>query len=401
MNEFDITIVGGGMVGAATALAFAKAGWKVALIEKQIPQLPEELNDQPDIRVSAISAGSIKFLESLDIWQDVLSLRATPYHTLKTWETDFSEVSFTAQSLGLSELGYMVENRILQCVLLQALKNEQTCQIFEESEITRIVNQQSYWHIELASLAKTSDNSSLIPEPIKTKLLIGADGANSQVRRLANIGVTGWNYAQSCMLISAQVELPSYNTTWQQFTQSGPRAYLPLHDNWATFVWYDSPHRLRELSTMQPAQLAEQIKQHFPNLNGDITVHQTGTFPLTRQHVQYYVKPRLALTGDAAHTINPLAGQGVNLGFKDVERLVNILTQARKNGENWQDTSYLMQYEKVRRRDNLLMQSGMDLFYFGFSNSNKALKLGRNIGLFIADRAGILKNQALKYALGL
>ena len=236
---------------------------------------------------------------------------------------------------------------------------------------------------------------------IRAKLVIGADGANSQVRQMAGIGVHAWQYAQSCMLISVQCENDPGDSTWQQFTPDGPRAFLPLFDNWASLVWYDSPARIRQLQNMNMAQLQAEIAKHFPSRLGYVTPLAAGAFPLTRRHALQYVQPGLALVGDAAHTIHPLAGQGVNLGYRDVDALIDVLVNARSYGEAWASYPVLKRYQMRRMADNFIMQSGMDLFYAGFSNNLPPLRFMRNLGLMAAERAGVLKRQALKYALGL
>ena len=149
------------------------------------------------------------------------------------------------------------------------------------------------------------------------------------------------------------------------------------------------------------AQLLQEITAHFPKRLGSVTPMSAGAFPLTRRHALQYVQPGLALVGDAAHTIHPLAGQGVNLGYRDVDALLDILAEARGRGEAWSSLPVLKRYQARRRADNFIMQSGMDLFYAGFSNDLAPVRVLRNIGLMAAERAGVLKRQALKYALGL
>lgn len=218
---------------------------------------------------------------------------------------------------------------------------------------------------------------------------------------MAGIGVHAWQYQQSCMLISVECADDPGDSTWQQFTPSGPRAFLPLFDNWASLVWYDAPARIRQLQGMSMPQLQQEIARHFPARLGRVTPRAAGAFPLTRRHALQYVQPGLALVGDAAHTIHPLAGQGVNLGYRDVDALLEILAQARGRGEEWASLPVLKRYQARRRADNFIMQSGMDLFYAGFSNDLAPVRMLRNIGLMAAERAGVLKRQALKYALGL
>jgi 2-octaprenyl-3-methyl-6-methoxy-1,4-benzoquinol hydroxylase len=197
------------------------------------------------------------------------------------------------------------------------------------------------------------------------------------------------------MLINVETEKPQQDITWQWFTPTGPRSFLPLKGNQGSLVWYDSPKRIRLLSAMSTTALENEIATHFPKELGDVKVLQSGSFPLVRRHAQSYFKNRCILVGDSAHTINPLAGQGVNLGFKDVAVLLEVLNQP-----DWKSEQNLRQYEKRRRLDNLVMQSGMDLFYKTFSNDISAIKLARNTVLKLANNAGPLKEKVLRYALG-
>jgi 2-octaprenyl-3-methyl-6-methoxy-1,4-benzoquinol hydroxylase len=213
--------------------------------------------------------------------------------------------------------------------------------------------------------------------------------------------VDGWQYRQNCMLINVETETPDQDVTWQQFFPSGPRAFLPLFGRQASLVWYDSPQRIRYLQTLNMKQLTNEVMQAFPARLGKVTALSSGAFPLVRRHAQRYVLPGLALVGDAAHTINPLAGQGVNLGYRDVAALLSVLEKARESGETWGSENVLLRYQRQRRLDNLLMQSGMDLFYTAFSNDLAPVKVLRNLALMTAERAGGLKTKALKYALGI
>lgn len=385
----DIIVIGGGMVGAATALGLAQMGLKVTLIEKNT--LPSFNANQPyDLRISAINIASVTLLEKLGAWEAIESMRVCPYDGLETWEIDGFNTAFYAQDLNLDKLGFMVENNAIQLGLWQTLQNYPHCtQAIGFSDIS--ANQKKgIWTVTL-------DNERTFSAP----LLIACDGANSIVRQWAGIGLTSWQYRQHCLLAIVETEQPQQSITWQQFFQSGPRAFLPLQGNQGCIVWYDSPSRILELAQASPTTLTEEIMRHFPARLGKIRTLQAGKFPLTRQHAQHYVKNGIVLVGDAAHTINPLAGQGVNLGFKDVSTLLDVIEQALKKGETFSDLAVLSRYERQRRPDNLLMQSAMDLFYKVFKSELLPLKIARNVGLLFAERAGILKKQALKYALGL
>jgi 2-octaprenyl-3-methyl-6-methoxy-1,4-benzoquinol hydroxylase len=381
---FDITIIGGGMVGAAAALGLARQGKKVALVEGAEPEAFAA--DQPmDTRVSAISHTSVALLRQLGAWDATQAMRVCPYSRLETWEFDECRVHFDAASLGIDELGFIVENRLIQLGLWQQFSAYPQLKVLCPERLEKIIPGKESNNVILASGTE-----------IQSSLIIGADGANSKVRQQCGIGVTAWDYRQHCMLINVETELPQQDITWQWFTPSGPRAFLPLPGNQGSLVWYDSPQRIRQLSQMTPVKLAKEIAEEFPDELQGIKVLSCGSFPLTRRHAQAYHKARCVLVGDAAHTINPLAGQGVNLGFKDVKALLDVL-----DGESWDSDDALNRYERKRRPDNLLMQTGMDLFYKGFSNDHLPLKLLRNAVLKATDNAGVLKKQILKYAVEL
>jgi 2-octaprenyl-3-methyl-6-methoxy-1,4-benzoquinol hydroxylase len=385
----DVAIVGGGMVGSALALGLAQHGFAVTVIEQSAPPEFDPLAP-PDVRISAISAASVSLLKSLGVWEAVREMRSHPYRRLETWEWENAHVVFDASELKLPLLGHMVENHVLQRALWQGLAEHPQVTLKTPATLTSLLHDG-----EMHQLLFADDTD------LAAKLVIGADGATSQVRQMAGIGIHAWQYQQSCMLITVQCEEDPGDSTWQQFTPEGPRAFLPLFDNWASLVWYDAPARIRKLQTLSMAQLQQEIEHVFPARLGHVTPIAAGAFPLTRRHALQYVQPGLALVGDAAHTIHPLAGQGVNLGYRDVDALLDVLTSARSHGEVWHSHHVLKRYQTRRMADNYLMQSGMDLFYAGFSNDLGPVRVLRNIGLMAAERAGGLKRQALKYALGL
>lgn len=384
MKEYDYAIVGGGMVGAATAIGLAKLGHNVAVIESKEPEAYN--SSQPmDIRVSAISQSSVDLLEDLGAWKYIKETRVCPYKRLETWEHPECRTRFHSDALDMEQLGFIVENRLIQLGLWQMFSTHENLTVITPTKI--------------ADLEFFTDHNVLTLEngdKIKTKWVIGADGANSYVRQKAKIGVTAWDYRQHCMLINIETEKSQQDITWQWFTPSGPRSFLPLHGNKGSLVWYDSPQRIKQLSSMNAIQLEKEIKAYFPQELGEFSVEQHGSFPLTRRHAQKYVDHRCVLLGDAAHTINPLAGQGVNLGFKDVKVLLEEI-----ESKGIETEKALRMYESRRKIDNLAMQSSMDLFYTLFSNSLPPVKFLRNVGLKLADSSGALKTQALKYALGL
>ncbi|BDC81326.1 TPA: NAD(P)-binding protein [Aeromonas hydrophila] len=384
MEQCDIAIVGAGMVGAATACLLAAQGLSVRVIETRLPE--QYAPEQPlDLRVSAISQASVALLEQAGAWPHLQQMRLCPYRRLETWELDGFATRFNAADLGLPQLGYIIENRLVQLALLRRMEDFPNIQTHTPAAVT--------------SLRQSADEAVLTLDDgseLAARWVLACDGAESHTRKLAGIGVSRFEYRQHCMLINIDTDFEQEDITWQQFTPSGPRAFLPLPGRHGSLVWYDSPARIRALAAMSNEGLAAEVRRHFPSRLGGFAVTAKGSFPLVRRHANDYHAGRVVLLGDAAHTINPLAGQGVNLGFKDVACWRDLLQGA---GADWHQLAG--RYERRRRPDNLLMQSGMDLFYGVFSNEIGPLKLARNLALNLADKAGPLKEMALRYALGL
>jgi 2-octaprenyl-3-methyl-6-methoxy-1,4-benzoquinol hydroxylase len=383
---FDIAIVGGGMVGTALAAATAQAGMKVALLERQQPGLLTDDSDF-DLRVSAINRRSEAWLQQLGAWQNLSACRLAPYATLRAFEGDAAPLDFTAAELGEAHLGHIIENSHIQQALWQRLPD----------------TVRQFCPVQLLGYQQLADYASLQTDAgeIRARLLIAADGAQSQLKQLAGIGSQGWQYSQACMLVHVSTGYDALPMTWQQFTPQGPRAYLPLPGKQASLVWYDDHLRVQQLAALTPPQLEQQIRLHFPAVLGEFSVLKQGYFPLTRSHANQYVKGRLVLTGDAAHTINPLAGQGVNLGFADAECLSALLIKQFAAGADLAAPALLAQYERERRKANLLMMSAMDMFYQVFSSKLTPLVQLRRFGLQVAAKAGPLKTYVGKYAAGL
>lgn len=383
---YDVVIAGGGMVGAALALALAQEGFRVQVID------PNPVTDDiaPDLRVSAISYASVALLRRLGAWQRISEHFCAPYRRLETWEWPSSVVAFDAASLNLPELGFMVENRRLQQALWQSFADCDTLTLRCPASLSTMIYCGNRWQLTL-------DDGRMI----ESRLVVGADGAHSWVRQKVGIAISGWQYRQSCLLLNVEIEGGQQDVTWQEFHSSGPRAFLPLYARWASLVWYDSTVRIHQLEKLPLPALELEVQTAFPSRLGQFTLHGTASFPLTRHHAREYVKPGLALIGDAAHAINPLAGQGANLGFRDVKVLAEVLIDAHARCEPWDALEVLKRYQHRRFRDNLLMQAGMDALYTTFSNDLLPLALARNLGLMLAQRAGGVKNLVLRYALGL
>ncbi|AWL11490.1 2-octaprenyl-3-methyl-6-methoxy-1,4-benzoquinol hydroxylase [Saliniradius amylolyticus] len=386
-QQFDCVVVGAGMVGAATALGLARQGRSVALVE---PAMPETFraSQLPDLRVSAISAASQRLLEELGAWQAIADMRLQPYRRLAVWEEPQARTEFNAVDINRNHLGHIIENRVVQLGLHQALSDYTNVTWFDAgfAELSMGPGQ-----------AAVSLNNG---ELLTAKLVIGADGAQSRVRQAAGIGTTGWQYRQHALAITVKTQDLAQDITWQQFFPSGPRAFLPLFDGYASLVWYDAPETVQRLEQLSHAQLKQAIMETFPDELVDFEVTDKASFPLTRMHAQHYFSGRTVILGDAAHTINPLAGQGVNLGFKDVGTLLSVVDSIELSEADALEKS-LRQFAHKRRPDNLLMMTAMDSFYKTFSNDLALMKALRNAALTLAERSGPIKNQVMRYAMGL
>lgn len=381
----DYCILGGGMVGSAIAIGLSKLGYTIAIVENHQPKVFVK-TDVPDLRVCALNRYTQTLLESYHVWDRVLAMRAKQYQRLSVWENMNSPLHFEASQIDQDYLGYFVENRILQLALIDTLAQEhrENCNIVYASAKV----------IDTKAATVLLDNG----DTIHATLLIGADGANSQLRSAAQIGVTGWQYQQQANVLLVKMHETFEAATWQQFTPQGPVAFLPLFDQYASLVWYADSAKSEHIRRASIIEIQNQVRERFPSILGDFDVIDKTGFPLRRMHANHYWRDSAVLVGDAAHQINPLAGQGVNLGFKDVGALVESI---KNNPITVSDKQALKNYEKSRRTPNLVMMSAMDVFYQTFSNNKAPLKLLRNVGVALANNAGPLKQKALKYAMGM
>ncbi len=415
MKNFDCVIVGGGMVGAASALALAQLGLRVALVEQFEPE-PYSSEQNLDLRVSAISLASQHLLEQLGAWFQVTQWRACPYKRLGVWEKAYAYTEFNADDIEQKHLGHIVENRVLQLALWQEIETQTNIDLFCPHQLVNLSQDSSQASLTLKNTTSSKETD------ITAKLVIAADGANSQVRQMADIGLTAWDYQQSAMLINVKTKMPQQDITWQKFFPTGPVAFLPLtreplnqyssvkdstaeQGGYGSLVWYHQRDEIKRLSALSNQQLQQEVINFFPKRLGEIEVVAKGAFPLTRRHANSYQNKRILLLGDAAHTINPMAGQGVNLGFKDVKALQTVIACAISNGECWHNVEVLSRYETMRRKDNLLMMSTMDALYHSFSHPSSIVKTVRNMSLLAINKVPFIntrvKNKALAYACGI
>lgn len=388
-QEFDVVIVGGGMVGAAVGCALGGSELRVAVIESQVPEAFS--GEQPhDLRVSALSIASKNILDAVGAWQGIVSRRTCPFRRMRVWE-GIGDTTFDSSDIRCPELGYIVENRVTQLALLDRLQD------FANVELLMPATIKNFEYNAVTSKLLLDDGREL-----QARLLVAADGGQSRVRQAVGLGVTSWDYEQQALVIYIETAYEQQDITWQRFVPSGPQAFLPLTGNYGSIVWYNSADEVRRLQALPYEQLLAELVAAFPDTLGEVKqILGVTSFPLRRQHAQHYIKQGVALVGDAAHTINPLAGQGVNIGLLDAAALAEVLIEASQRGRDIASLDVLKDYEKQRRQENLKMMTVMDIFYHSFSNDILPVKLLRNIGLGFAQRITPVRNKVMKAAMGL
>jgi 2-octaprenyl-3-methyl-6-methoxy-1,4-benzoquinol hydroxylase len=387
---FDVVVVGGGMVGAAVACGLGGGNLKVAVIESS-PPLPFAADQPHDLRVSALSIASKIIIETVGAWDGVLGRRYCPFRRMRVFETA-GDTEFCSDDINYPELGYIVENRVTQLALLDRLQQFANVELMCPAVISKI----NY------CVGKPSEVELADGRVLSAKVLVAADGAQSKVRQAVGLGVTSRDYGQHALVIYIDTAYGQQDITWQRFMPSGPQAFLPLTGHYGSIVWYHSPDEVSRLKALSHDTLKDELVAAFPECLGQVNrVLDTASFPLKRQHAQHYVKSGVALVGDAAHTINPLAGQGVNIGLLDAAALAEVLVEAAKKGEGIGDLAVLRRYEQMRRHENLKMMTVMDVFYQVFSNDVLPVKLLRNFGLGLAERILPAKNKLMRNAMGL
>ena len=401
LQTYDVIIVGGGMVGACMAGALCNSvntshptqqhSIRIAVIDTHAP--PRDWSrEQFDPRVSAISRATKNIFTAIGAWQNMVAERVTPYRAMHVWDsTGNGMIHFDSADIGEPELGHIIENRVILQGLLQVIEQNSHIDYLCPEQPVALDQHASHSSITLAS-----------GKSLAAKLIIGADGARSWVRQAAGIGTRQTSYRQKAVVTTVKTQLPHQDTAWQRFLPTGPLAFLPLTDNYSSIVWSADETRADELLALDDDAFKQQLQEALANKLGSIEYCDSrAAFPLHSQHANHYVTQRIALIGDAAHTIHPLAGQGVNLGFADAASLAEVLITAMQQGKDLGNTAVLRRYERWRKGNNLAMQSAMTGFKSLFGNNLPVLREIRNIGLNLTNQFTPMKNSLIRYAMGL
>lgn len=386
---FDVIIVGGGLVGSSLALSLANGGLKTAVVEARAPQLAAHAADW-DSRIYALGPGSIDYLNACGAWQGVDSNRVMPVEDMRIFGDDArSELDFSAYDAGLRELAAIVESRALQSALWRGLQARPEVEIFAPASCTALKIEADAATLDLA------DGRSL-----RAPLIVGADGGNSWLRTQAGIAVEARPYAQTAVVANFATEQPHRGIAHQWFRRDGILALLPLPGERVSMVWSTRDEHAAKLMGLPPEELAVQVAAaSAQQLGGLRVITPQAAFPLRLQRVREMVRSRLALVGDAAHNVHPLAGQGVNLGFRDARDLAATLA-ARGAQNDCGDFYLLRRYERARREDIAAMQFATDTLQRLFNNESAWLARARNFGLRVTNRQSALKNFLVQHAVG-
>ena len=394
--QADLIIVGAGMVGSALALALRDSGLQVLLLDGgPLAVKPFDPQAAFEPRVSALSMASQRILDHLGAWPGVLSRRASPYREMQVWDgSGTGQIHFAASSVHAEWLGHIVENRVVQDALLEVLQTS-AVELLPEARLEQLRRSGNDWLLVLAD-----------GRELRAPLLVAADGANSAVRHLAGCATREWDYLHHAIVTSVRCAQPNQFTAWQRFTDQGPLAFLPLQRgddaHWCSIVWSCLPAEAERLMALDDAAFCAALERAFEGRLGAVLAADPRlSIPLRQRHAKRYVEPGLALIGDAAHTIHPLAGQGVNLGFLDAAVLAEVLLHARSRGECLTDERVLARFERRRMPHNLAMMAAMEGFERLFQAEPPALRWLRNAGLSLVDALPEAKALFIRQALGL
>ena len=392
--DSDIIIVGGGLNGSLMAIAAANIGFSTIVLDSKDNEASVE--NRFDGRSYALALSSVRLLKNLNIFKDIID-KSQPILDIKILDgklvqgpSQFS-LHFDNNEIHDGPMGQMVEDRFIRKALFTKInKNEQIDYKFN-SKVTEHKKQSGY-------ISVTLDNG----KKLDTKLLVGADGRNSELANRAEIKKSGWKYNQSALVCAIEHEADHNGVAWQYFMPSGPLAVLPMTGKRSCIVWTEQNANAKAINLFDETRYTKILAARLGNFLGKFKIiGDRHTYPLELSIADQFIDERLALIGDAAHSVHPIAGQGLNAGFKDIAVLAHIIQDAHHRGEDFGSLGVLKRYEEWRRFDSAQLAYSTDLFNKLFSNENEALRLARNIGLKLLDSIPVAKRNIIKEAAGI
>lgn len=395
----DVVIVGAGLVGSALAASIAQQApnLQVLLLEAKA-RAPQWHNDKFDPRVVALAGASVEMLHSLGVWTRITAQRACPYRAMEVWDGEGNgRIHFDCSEVHRQQLGFIVENSAALVALRQTLAELPNVQILPATTLT------AWQQVAERNHLQTSDGRDII-----APLLIGADGAHSQLRQWAGLQTREWDYGHHAIITTVKTEKAHDYVARQRFSHEGPLALLPLCEqddsqpaHHSSIVWSLKPEFAEQMMALDDAQFCQQLGRTFEHRLGDVLeADQRFSVPLRQRHVNDYGRAGFALVGDAAHTIHPLAGQGVNLGLYDARALAAEVARAAKRAVPLHHASVVQRYQRARKMHNLMAMSSMEGFKRLFGAQGKAVFLARNRGMSAIDHMPWLKRQLITIAAG-
>ena len=387
-NSFDVVVVGGGMVGLSLSLGLARAGVPVALVERA--RLSDMAAAHFDGRGSAIAAGSRRILDGLGLWDGVAD-QAEPILEIRVADgTSPLFLHYDHKEIGDGPLGWIVENAVTRRALAAAA-DASSLRIFDGTELAGCV------FGEDAAVLVLADGQS-----VTGRLVVAADGRDSPLRDAAGIDAVRWRYPQTGIVCSVHHEVPHHGIAQEHFLPAGPFAILPMTENRSSIVWTERNDLAPDILALNDEAFAEELRRRFGGFLGRIDVGPTRwSYPLSVVHSKRYIAPRLALAGDSAHAIHPIAGQGFNIGLRDVAALAEVIMDTLRLGLDPGTMAALERYERWRKPDNMMMIGVTDILNRLFSNDITPVRIARDIGLAAVDQMPPLKKVFMRHAMGL
>ena len=390
----DIIIVGGGLNGSLMAIAAAKIGFSTVVLDSK--ENNDGVEDRFDGRSYALALSSVRLLKNLNIFEDIID-KSQPILNIKILDgklvqgpSPFS-LHFDNNEISDGPMGQMVEDRFIRKALFtKIIKNKQIDYKFN-SKFTEYKKQNGYISVTLNNGKK-----------LNTKLLIGADGRESELAKRAEVKKLGWKYNQTALVCAIEHETDHKGVAWQYFMPSGPLAVLPMTGNRSSIVWTEHNTNANAINLFDETKYTKVLSARLGNFLGKFKIiGDRHSYPLELSIADRFIDERLALIGDAAHSVHPIAGQGLNAGFKDIAVLAHIIQDAHRRGEDLGSLEVLKRYEEWRRFDSVQLAYSTDLFNKLFSNESEALRLARNIGLKLLDSIPVAKRNIIKEAAGI